>query len=83
MNSLDSIKKQIAFLYKNHPDIHVNIAITHPRVNLQNDPARITGVYPNVFMIEKKSSGFTKRHSLQYSDILTKQIEIVEITKHA
>lgn len=79
MDSLDSIKRKIAYLYKNHPKIHVNISLSRPKINLQNDPAKIVGIYPNVFIIEESSSGAVKSHTLQYIDVLTKQIEIVEL----
>ena len=79
MSSLDLIKTKIKTLYETNPQIHVNISISHPKLNLQNDPATITGVYQNVFRIEEYSSGSPKYHTLQYTDIFTKQIEIVEL----
>ncbi|HIZ56697.1 MAG TPA: hypothetical protein H9671_10995 [Firmicutes bacterium] len=79
MSSLDLIKTKIKTLYETNPQIHVNISISHPKLNLQNDPATITGVYRNVFRIEEYSSGSPKYHTLQYTDIFTKQIEIVEL----
>ncbi len=79
MDSLDSIKRKISYLYKNHPEIHVNISLGRPKISLQNDPAKIVGIYPNVFIIEESSSGSVKSHTLQYIDVLTKQIEIVEL----
>lgn len=49
MLTIDSIKKGIKTLYETDPKIHVNISISHPKLNLQNDPVTIKGVYPNVF----------------------------------
>ena len=77
--TIDSIKKGIKTLYETDPKIHVNISISHPKLNLQNDPVTIKGVYPNVFRIEEYSSGSPKCHTLQYTDVFTKQIEIVEL----
>lgn len=79
MLTIDSIKKGIKTLYETDPKIHVNISIPHPKLNLQNDPVTIKGVYPNVFRIEEYSSGSPKCHALQYTDVFTKQIEIVEL----
>jgi len=38
----------------------------------------IKGVYPHIFQIEERSSGSTKCHTLQYTDVLLHHIEIVE-----
>lgn len=79
MNMLEIIKKEIQNRYKTNPDIHINVTITRPKVNLKNEPVRIKKVYPHVFQIEEKSTGFLKTHTLQYSDILLNQIEIIEL----
>ena len=81
MNSLDIIKSQIKNLYETNPRVHINISISHPRIHLKNDPVKITGVYKNVFRIEENSSGIPKYHTLQYTDVLTKEIEIVELNR--
>lgn len=81
MSSLDLIKQDIRNLYETNPEIHVNVFISRPRLNLQNVSAVIKGVYPNVFRIEECSSGSPKYHTLQYVDILTQQIEIIELKK--
>lgn len=79
MNELDFIKLRIKKLYESKPNIHINISIAHPKLNLTNDPVIIKGVYPHVFRIEECSSGVPKCHTLQYTDVLTKQIEIIEL----
>lgn len=79
MTALDIIKNKIKILYETNPNIHINISMTHPKICLRNDPVKITGIYKNVFRIEENSSGSPKCHTLQYTDILTKQIEIVEL----
>lgn len=38
MTSLDIIKSKIQKLYKTNPNIHINVATTHPKVNLKNEP---------------------------------------------
>lgn len=79
MNALDVIKYKIKKLYNTNPNIHVNVSITRPKVVLKNEPATIKNIYPHIFQIEEHSSGTPRCHTLQYSDILTKQIEIVEL----
>ena len=79
MTSLDIIKSKIQRLYKTNPNIHINVAITSPKVNLKNEPVVIKGVYPHIFQIEEKSSGSLKTHTLQYTEVLLHHIEIVEL----
>lgn len=81
MSSLDLIKQKVGDLYRNNPKIHINVCISRPRTYLKNVSAVIKGVYPHMFRIEECSSGFPKYHTLQYVDILTEQVEIVELKK--
>ena len=61
MTSLNIIKSKIQRLYKTNPDIHINVAITSPKVNLKNEPVVIKGVYPHIFQIEERGSVLPKR----------------------
>ena len=79
MASLDVIKNKIKELYETNPNIHINVAMTHPSISLQNEPVIIKGVYPHIFQIEERRSGFPKQHTLQYTEVLTKSIEILEM----
>lgn len=79
MTSLDIIKRRIGRLYAVKPNVHVNVSLSHPKLELRDDPVTIKGVYPHVFRIEEYTSGEPKCHTLQYADVLTKQIEIVEL----
>ena len=75
--TLDEIKSKVKERFENNPKVRVNVSITRPRLRLRGDEALITGVYPNVFRLEEYSSGAPKSHTLQYTDILTKRIEII------
>ena len=79
MTTIDYIKREIRSFYENDIKVHFNISINHPKLELRNDPARITGVYSNLFRVEEYSTGKPVTHTLKYTDILTKQIEIEEI----
>ena len=79
MTTIDYIKREIRNFYEKNIEIHFNISISHPKIELKNDPAKITGVYSNLFRIEEYSTGKPVTHTLKYTDILTKQIEIEEI----
>lgn len=79
MTALDFIKNSVKKLYETNRDVHISISTLHPRVFVKNDPVKITGVYKNVFRIEEYSSGTPKSHTLQYTDILIKQVVIDEI----
>ncbi|MBE6821283.1 MAG: hypothetical protein E7516_09575 [Ruminococcaceae bacterium] len=79
MTTLDFIKNKMKTLYETNPNIHISISTSHPRISVKNDPVKITGVYKNVFRVEEYSSGTPRNHTLQYTDILTKQVVIDEI----
>lgn len=79
MTTLDIIKSKIQKLYKTNPNIHINVSMTNPKISLNNEPAVIKGVYPHIFQIEERSNGSPKCHTLQYTEVLTKHIEILEL----
>ena len=47
---------------------------------MRNKPVLLTGVYPHVFRIADRSGGRAEQYTLQYVDVLTKNIEIMELT---
>ena len=79
MDSVEMMKKKIGFLYRQHPEVHVNIALKHPRQRLTNLPVVIKAVYPHVFQLEDQSSGKPKVYMHQYNDLVTGEIEILEL----
>lgn len=80
MNTVDVIKIKMEHLYKLNPNIHVNVSMTSPKVKLENEPVVIKGIYRNFFQIEEKSSGLARLRTYPYCDIITKRIEIKELT---
>jgi len=81
MPSLDIIKSRLLTLYKTQPNIHINVSIPNPKVCLKNQSVVLKGVYPHIFQIEEKSTGLIRRHTFQYTDLLTGRIEIAELTE--
>ncbi|MBR1534621.1 MAG: hypothetical protein IJ639_09655 [Ruminococcus sp.] len=78
MTKLEIIKSRVNYLYTHSPRVRMNVKLMHPKIELQNDLVEIKGVYKNVFRIEEYSTGTPKCHTLQYTDILTGQFQIVE-----
>lgn len=81
MNALDLIRKKICFLYENHPEIHINVSIAHPKLEMHGVTAIIREVYPNVFRIETQEKPCSKMYTLQYADVLTRRVEILELER--
>ncbi len=79
MTSLERIQAKIKELYQTNPKIHIDATLKTPRIVLTNASAKIVGVYPHTFQIEEDRTGVSKRHTLQYTDILIGQIVISEI----
>ena len=72
MNQAEIIKDYIIYLYKHHPNIHVNIRSKQLRdQEFRNVPVTITGVYSHIFEI---------KDTFQYVDVVTREIEVIELS---
>ena len=76
---LQQIRQRISDRYRSDPNIRINVSLRQPRLHLNNVPVKITGVYRHIFQVEEDSSGQSKRHALQYADVLTHDIELLDI----
>ena len=76
---LQQIRQRILERYRSDPNIRTNVSLRQPRLHLNNVPVKITGVYRHIFQVEEDSSGQSKRHALQYADVLTHDIELLDI----
>ena len=76
---LQQIRQRISERYRSDPNIRINVSLRQPRLRLSNVPVKITGVYRHIFQVEEDSSGKPKRHALQYADVLTHDIELLDI----
>lgn len=74
---LEQIRWRISERYRSDPNIRINVSLRQPRLHLSDVPVKITGVYRHIFQIEEVSSGPPKRHALQYTDVLTHDIELL------
>ena len=76
---LEQIRQRISERYRSDPKIRINVFIAQPKLHLSNVPVEITGVYAHIFQIEENSSGQAKRHTLSYTDVLTHNIELLDL----
>lgn len=80
MDYIEQIKSGIEKLFKTNPNIHISVSRTHPKVIVDASPAKIVGVYRNIFQVEECESGkIYARHTFQYGDILIGQVMIEEL----
>ena len=77
--NLQQIRQRISERYRSDPNLRINVSLRQPRLHLNDVPVRITGVYRHIFQVEEDSSGQPKRHVLQYADVLTHDIEILDL----
>ena len=77
--NVQQIRQHILERYHSDPKIRINVSIAQPKLHLSNVSVEITGVYAHIFQIEENSSGQTKRHTLSYTDVLTHNIEILDL----
>lgn len=75
MTAVNEIKRRIQRLFHMNPTIHIDVSINRPKVRITNQEAVLKGVYSNVFQIETQG----KLYTIQYVDVLTKNIKIAEI----
>ena len=76
---LQQIRQRISERYRSDPNIRINVSLRQPRLHWNNVPVKITSVYRYIFQVEEDSSGQPKRHALQYADVLTHDIELLDI----
>ena len=76
---LQQIRQRISERYRSDPNIRINVSLRQPRLHLNNVPVKITGVYRHIFQAEEDSSGQPKGHALQYADVLTHDIELLDL----
>lgn len=76
MNASDEIKLKITHLYRTNPQIHVSVCMPGQRIQIQNEEAIIVALYPNIFQVTSHG----KRYTLQYTDVLTKNVVITELS---
>ncbi len=73
------LREKIKKLSLTNPNVHINVSLLKPKLNLKNEPVKIMGVYAHIFQIEEYSTGVPVRYTLQYADIIIKRIEILEL----
>lgn len=76
---LRQIRQDILQRYPHNPRIRINVSIAKPKIRLHNVPVLITGVYDHVFQIEDSTSPQARRYTLQYTDMLTHNTEILDL----
>lgn len=76
---LEQIRQRISERYLSDPNIRINVFLRQSRLHLNDVPVKITGVYRHIFQVEETSSGQPKRHALQYADVLTHDIELLDL----
>lgn len=79
--TIETIRNDIRNRFETDPAIHMNVTMRHPKIAVQNQPAVIKGVYPNVFQVEESSQGYPHCHCVQYNDVLMGRVEILELPK--
>lgn len=81
MQDINSIKLAISDLHKDGTEIHVCVHSTRPKINVDGAPAKITGVYKNLFTIETVENGLKKTYTVQYTDLFIGKVKIEELEK--
>ena len=73
--TLNDIRHGVQVLFRTNPEVHVSVFTNRPKINIENQKARIKATYPNVFVIES----IGKLYTAQYVELITKDIQIPEL----
>lgn len=76
--TIDACKARIQRIYETHPQVRLNIFLTHSKV-VQDAEATIVGVYRHCFCVEERSCGTPQRHTFTYADLLTRRVDVQPI----
>lgn len=79
MQTVQIIKRQLTQIYNTNPVIHITMPLSRGLQNSSSKRVRLAGVYRNIFVVQESINGIKKTHTLQYSDVLTNEIEIKEL----
>ena len=75
---MESVREQIRRQFEKNPRVRLRVQIPHTKV-VQDAEAVITGVYAHVFCVEEPVGGSAQRHAFQYTDVLTRRVEITAV----
>ena len=80
MEDIMFIRRKIERLYQTNPNIHICVKQLRPKLIVESSPAKIVGVYKNIFQIEEtESRKLPTRHIFQYGDVVVGQVVIEEL----
>lgn len=75
--TVEAVKEKVAQLAQKNSNIHISVTLLRPKKAIEEQEAKIVGVYSNIFQIEAQG----KRYTLQYSDVVTQNVRIRELTE--
>lgn len=75
-DSLEVIKEKLEALKEENPNIHINLRKS--RKKLQNHPVYIKSVHKNFFIVENRDGNYPASYTVQYAELLTGEVEILE-----
>ena len=79
ISEVNLIRMKILALYNAGGQVHINMIQSHPKRNLKNISVQIKGVYPHLFLIEELTNGTPITYTVPYTDVLIRQVEILEL----
>ena len=80
---INDIKAKMTELYNKNVEIHVGVHSKRAKINVVSVPARITGIYKHLFMIETMENGMKKSYTVQYTDLFIGKVKIKELEKQS
>lgn len=79
METTETLRKKIQFLYEKNVPLHMDVSMTHPKIQIENAEVVIKDVYPYIFRVETTDTASPQCYTLQYADVMTGHIRITEL----
>ncbi len=81
METTESLRKKIRFLHDNNVTLHIDVHLSHPKIDIHGAAVVIKDVYPFLFRVETCDETTTQCYTLGYADVMTGNIRITELDR--
>ncbi len=79
METTETLRNKIRFLYEKQITLHIDVRLSHPKIDIRGAAVVIKDVYPFLFRVETPDEKTKQCYTLGYQDVMTGNIRIAEL----
>ncbi len=79
METTETLRKKITYLHEKHVTLHIDVRLSHPKIDIRGAAVAIKDVYPFLFRVETLEEKTKQCYTLGYADVMTGNIRIAEL----